>query len=57
MQIILSKWLEGFAYHIRIHWVVLVLASLGALIVAWLTISYESVKAALANPAGSLRSE
>ena len=54
---LINQWLEGFAYHIRISWIVFPAASLAALVLGWLTISYESVKAALANPAGSLRSE
>ncbi|MDP4212939.1 MAG: ABC transporter permease [Bacteroidota bacterium] len=53
----MNKWLQGFAYHIQIGWIVFGVASLAALAVAWITISYESVKAAVANPVSSLRSE
>jgi putative ABC transport system permease protein len=52
-----NSWLRGFAYHINIGWGVFVLASLMALIVAWCTMSFESVKSAVANPAKSLRTE
>ena len=53
----MNKWLQGFAYHIQIGWIVFGVASVAALAVAWITISYESVKAAVANPVNSLRSE
>jgi putative ABC transport system permease protein len=53
----MNQWLQGFAYHVQVSWIVFVIASLAALAVAWITISYESVKAAVANPVTSLRSE
>jgi ABC-type antimicrobial peptide transport system permease subunit len=53
----MSRWLEGFAYHVDIHWSIFVFAFLASLFIAWLTVSYESIKAAIANPAESLRSE
>ncbi|MEQ9592551.1 MAG: FtsX-like permease family protein, partial [Cyclobacteriaceae bacterium] len=53
----MSTWLEGFAYRIDINlWTVLI-GGVTALVIAWLTISYQSFKAAKANPAQSLRSE
>ena len=52
-----NNWLEGFAYHINIGWAVFVLASLAALIISWVTVSYESIKVAIVNPIKSLRSE
>jgi putative ABC transport system permease protein len=52
-----NRWLAGFAYHINISWMIFVWASLGVLAVAWLTVSYESVKAAIANPVKSLSNE
>jgi putative ABC transport system permease protein len=45
------------AYHIRDNWWIFPIASIAALVVAWLTVSYESLKAAVANPARSLQSE
>ncbi len=54
---LMEKWLQDFAYRIDIQWIVFVLAGLLALSVAFLTISFQSIKAALANPAESLRSE
>ena len=53
----MSQWLTGFAYHITIDWTIFVVAFLSALIIAWLTVSFESIKAARTNPVNSLRSE
>jgi putative ABC transport system permease protein len=53
----MNKWLQDFAYRITIQWWVFVLAAGVALLVAAITISFQSVKAALANPVKSLRSE
>ena len=53
----MSKWLQDFAYRIDIQWWVFVLAAGIALLVAAATISFQSIKAALANPVKSLRSE
>jgi len=53
----MSQWLNGFAYHVSIDWTIFVIAFLSALFVAWLTVSFESIKAATANPVNSLRSE
>jgi len=52
-----NSWLQAFAYHINIGWGVFVVASFIALFIAWCTMSFESVKSAVANPAKSLRSE
>jgi putative ABC transport system permease protein len=52
-----NSWLSGFAYHIHVSWLVFLTASLAALGIAWLTVSYESVKAAIVNPIKSLRTE
>ena len=52
-----SRWLETFAYHIHINWIIFLIAPLAALMIAWLTVSYESIKAAIVNPVNSLRSE
>ncbi|MEO6314020.1 MAG: ABC transporter permease [Chitinophagaceae bacterium] len=53
----ISRWLNSFAYHINLSWIIFVCASLAALLIAWITVSYESIKAAVANPSKSLRSE
>ncbi len=52
-----DKWLQAFAYHIRLEWWVFILASLMALIIALMTISVQAIKAAVQNPVNSLRSE
>jgi len=51
------KWLQDFAYRIDIQWWVFLLAGVVALLIAFVTISFQSIKAALANPVKSLRSE
>jgi putative ABC transport system permease protein len=57
--ILMYKWLKDFAYRIDIWsaWWIFILAGLGALAIALFTISFQAVKAALANPVNSLRSE
>jgi putative ABC transport system permease protein len=52
---LIDKWLGSFAYRIDVGWTVFVMASAGALAIAWITVSYESIKAAIANPVRSLR--
>ncbi|GJM35667.1 MAG: ABC transporter permease [Saprospiraceae bacterium] len=52
-----SKWLENFAYRIDIPWWVFLLAGGAAIGIAFLTISFQSIRAALANPVKSLRIE
>lgn len=53
----MSKWLQDFAYRIEIQWWVFALSGLLAVSIALLTVSFQSVKAALMNPVKSLRSE
>jgi ABC-type antimicrobial peptide transport system permease subunit len=55
--IAVNNWLQGFAYHIEVSWIIFFIVSLVALLIAWLTVSYESVKAAITNPIKSLRAE
>jgi predicted permease len=52
-----NKWLSSFAYRVNVGWAIFLMASLGALAIAWITVSYESVKAAIVNPIKSLRTE
>jgi len=52
-----TKWLETFAYRIDLSWWIFALSGTTALVVALITISYQTIKAALANPVKSLRSE
>ena len=53
----MHEWLQGFAYRTRIYWWVFALAAVLALLVAFATISFQAIKAAIANPAESLRTE
>ncbi len=53
----MNKWLEGFAYRIHIKWWVFVVAGFTALLIALITVSFQSIKAAIANPVKSLRTE
>ena len=52
-----NKWLQEYAYHIDVQWWVFGLAGLLALFIALATVSFQAIKAALANPVKSLRSE
>jgi len=54
---LMNRWLEGFAYHINIGWEIFSLAALIALGVAIVTISYQSIGAALLKPTKGLRTE
>ena len=53
----MKKWLSDFAYRIDIQWWMFLVAGAVAVAIAFLTVSFQSVKAALANPVKSLRSE
>jgi putative ABC transport system permease protein len=53
----MNKWLQDFAYRINISWWVFAVAGMLALIIAILTVSFQAIKAAIANPVKSLRTE
>ncbi|GAA4311254.1 ABC transporter permease [Mucilaginibacter gynuensis] len=53
----MNKWLQDFAYRTTISWWVFALAGFATVVIALLTVSFQSVKAAIANPVKSLRSE
>lgn len=53
----MSHWLQDFVYRIQISWTVFVIAAASAIFIAVLTISYNAIKAAVANPVKSLRTE
>jgi putative ABC transport system permease protein len=53
----MSRWLDAFAYRIEISWATFILVGLLALGVMWLTVAFQSVKTALADPVKSLRSD
>ena len=50
----MHKWLEDFAYRINIGWSIFVAAAFIALLIALLTVSFQAIKAAVANPVKSL---
>lgn len=52
-----DAWLQGFAYRVAISPTVFLLSGVSAIVIAWLTVSYQSVKASAANPVDSLRYE
>lgn len=54
---VVNKWLADFAYRITIGWQVFILAGAAAMFIALLTVSFQAIKAALANPVKALRSE
>jgi putative ABC transport system permease protein len=53
----MNNWLEDFVYRISISWWIFVVAGVLALLIALATVSYQAIKAAVANPAKSLRTE
>jgi putative ABC transport system permease protein len=54
---IMNNWLESYAYRIKINWMIFLVAGLLALFIALITVSFQAIKAAMANPVNSLRSE
>jgi putative ABC transport system permease protein len=54
---IMSKWLQRFAYRITISWWIFIVAGFAALSIALITVSFQAIKAARANPGKSLRTE
>lgn len=53
----MNQWLDSFAYHIVVNWLVYVMAGLSAVAIALLTVSTQTIKAAMANPSDTLRYE
>jgi putative ABC transport system permease protein len=53
----LNKWLQDFVYRISIEWWIFIAAALIAMVIALITVSFQAIKAALANPVKSLRTE
>jgi len=54
---IMNKWLQGFEYRVDVTWWVFVLSAIIAILTALLAVSFQSYKAAIANPVKSLRTE
>lgn len=55
--VLVSKWLENYSYHIAIQWWVFALSGIGAVIIACITVSTQSIKVALSEPAEILKDE
>ncbi|MBS7563361.1 hypothetical protein KHS38_03005 [Mucilaginibacter sp. Bleaf8] len=53
----MSEWLKGYEYRIKLGLPVFLVAAIATILIALLTVSYQAIKAALANPVKSLRSE
>lgn len=54
---VMHRWLEDFAYRITIQWWIFALAGIVSILIAFFTVSFQSIKAAVTNPIKSLRSE
>ncbi|HEX8332326.1 MAG TPA: ABC transporter permease [Segetibacter sp.] len=54
---LMNKWLEDFPYRVNISWWIFGIAAIAALVVALLTVSFQTIKAAISNPIKSLRTE
>ena len=54
---VMNKWLQNFAYQTSIGWQVFALTTLIAVVIAFVTISFQAIKAAIINPVKSLRTE
>jgi putative ABC transport system permease protein len=54
---LMNKWLQEFAYRINIYWWIFLAAGIMALLIALFTVSFQAIKAAIANPIKSLRTE
>ncbi|MBW3545908.1 MAG: ABC transporter permease, partial [Bacteroidetes bacterium] len=55
--LLLNRWLQDFAYRIDITWWIFVIAGITAILIALITVSFQAIKAAVANPVKSLRTE
>ena len=53
----MNKWLQAFAYRIHISWWMFAIAGLVAIFIALMAVSFQAIKAAIANPVKSLRTE
>ena len=54
---VMNEWLQGFTYKVHISWWLYLLAGMAAIVIALVTVSFQSIKAAFVNPVTALRSE
>jgi putative ABC transport system permease protein len=52
-----NNWMQDFAYKAEIAWWIYVVAAVAAILIALLTVSFQAIKASIANPVKSLRTE
>ena len=50
-------WLANFAYHVEVEWSMFLIAGVVAIVTAWLTVGFQTIKVALSNPVDSLRTD
>ena len=55
--VVMATWLNGFAYRTNIEWWVIAISGLSVVVIAALTVSYQSLKVATENPVNNLKSE
>jgi len=53
----MNAWIQKYTYHTDISWWIFLVAGTGALMITLLTVSFQAIKAAIANPVKSLRTE
>ena len=53
----MNSWLQSYTYRVAIGWEIFLLAGLLAVMIALITVSFQAIKAAIANPVKSLRTE
>ncbi len=53
----MHEWLKGFAYKVTMGWWIFAVAGVLALVIALFTVSFQAIRAAIANPVKSLRTE
>ncbi|HSZ84498.1 MAG TPA: hypothetical protein VK787_00620, partial [Puia sp.] len=54
---LMNNWVQKYTYHTNLSWWIFLVTGLGALLITVLTVSYQAIKAAMANPVKSLRTE
>ena len=54
---VMQQWIQKFAYRTELHWWIFVAAAVGALVITLVTVSFQAIKAGIANPVKSLRTE
>ena len=55
--LVVNSWLDGFAYMVEVNPLIFIASGIVAIVIAWLTVSYQAIKAAATNSVNSLRYE